>query len=61
VTGCSASGRGCDQLLRREKTLGDPRPLIEQPRGLVERLDVDLDDRGAERGEARDRRLELRR
>ena len=60
VTGCSDSGRRGDQLLRREIALGDPRPFVEQPRGLVERLDVDLDNRGAERCEARDRGLELR-
>jgi hypothetical protein len=40
-----------------EVALGDPWPLVEEPRGGIERLDIDLDDRGAERGEVRERRL----
>ena len=42
-------GRRRQQIADHQISLGDPRPFIEQPRRLVERLDVDLDQRGAER------------
>ena len=44
VTGCMDSRRRGDQRFDGEIALGDPRPLVEQPRRLVERLDVDFDD-----------------
>ncbi len=44
--------RGRQQILDHEIALGDPRPLIEQPRRLVERLEVELDQLSAERGPA---------
>jgi hypothetical protein len=46
-----------DQRARGEVALGHPRALVEQARGLVERLDIDLDDGCAEAGEPRERRL----
>ena len=44
--------RGGQQIADHEIALGDPRPLIEQPRGLIERLEIEFDQRGAERGPA---------
>ena len=49
--------RGRDQRARRDIALGEPGPFIEQARGFVERLDVDLDNDRAKPGNARQRRL----
>src|SRR5437660_1565268 len=49
-----------DEFLRREIALGDPRAFVKEPRGFVERLDIDLDDGRTERHKARDRGFELR-
>jgi len=53
------AGHGMDRIRRRRQqiadhqiALGDPWPLIEQPRGLIERLEVEFDQRGAKRGPA---------
>ncbi len=46
-----------DERAGGDVALGQPRAFVKEPRRLVERLDVDLDDRRAERGEARERRL----
>ena len=46
-----------EQRADREIALGEPWAFVEQPRGLVERLDVDLGDGGAELGEPRQRVL----
>ena len=54
VTGCSASGFSLDQRLGRRVALGDPRPLIEKPGDLGERLEIEFDDPGAERLESDD-------
>ena len=43
------------QRLEHDIALRHPGPFVEQPRRLVERLDVDFDDLRAERGRARDR------
>src|SRR5262249_59747740 len=45
-----------DQRAGGEVALGKPWSLIEEPRRLVERLDVDLDDRGAKGVKPRERR-----
>ncbi len=41
--------RGRQQVADHEIAFGDPRPLVEQPRGLVKRLEIEFDQRGAER------------
>ena len=41
--------RGRQQVADHQIAFGDPRALIEQPRGLVERLEIEFDQRGAER------------
>src|SRR5215831_19718179 len=41
-------GRGGDEIAGRRIALRQPRAFVEQPRRLVEWLDIDLDDRGAE-------------
>ena len=57
VTGWIESGDDASSDLQHDVALRHPRPFVEQPRGLVERLDVDLDDLRAERGRARHRRV----
>ena len=44
-----------EQVADHEIALGDPRPLVEQPRGLIKRLEVEFDQRGAERCPALER------
>ena len=44
VTGWIDSGDDAEQIADHEIAFRHPRPFVEQPRGLVERLDVDLDD-----------------
>ena len=53
-------GARLDQPLGRGVALGDPGALVEQPRDLEERLDVEFDERRAERGELRRRRRRRR-
>ena len=48
VTGCSDSGEEAISALRGQVALRDPRPFVKEPRRGVERLDIDLDDGGAE-------------
>ena len=55
VTGCIASGDDAISARGHDVALGHPGALVEQPRGFVERLDIDLDDRRAELCEARSR------
>ncbi len=43
------------QISDHEISLGDPRSFIEQPRGLIKRLEVESDQRGAQRGPALER------
>ena len=47
--------RGRQQVADHQIALGDPRSFVEQPRGLVERFEIELDQRGAERGPALER------
>src|SRR3984893_17081214 len=47
--------RGGQQISDHEITLGDPRAFVEQPRGFIERFEIEPDQRGAERGPARER------
>ena len=42
-------GIGLDQRLHRRVALGDPRTVIERAGDLGERLEIELDDTGAER------------
>ena len=51
VTGCIASGADAISE-RRDIALRHPRSVVQEARGFVERLDVDLDDRGAEARQA---------
>ena len=44
--------RGRQQIADHQIAFGDPRSLIEQPRGLIKRLEIEFDQRGAERGPA---------
>ena len=46
-----------DQRARGDVALRHPGPVVKEARGFVERLDVDLHDRGAEAGQARERGL----
>jgi len=46
-----------DERADRHEALGDPRPLVQQPRDLGERLEVDLDELPTERERARERVL----
>ena len=41
--------RGRQQVADDKIAFGDPRALIEQPRGLIKRLEIEFDQRGAER------------
>ena len=50
-------GLGIEQRLGRDGALGHPGPLVEQAGGLVERLDIDLDDGAAEARQPLERRL----
>ena len=49
VVGMEGLGLALDQRLGRRIALGDPRPLVEQPRHRVQRLEVELDELGAHR------------
>ncbi len=44
--------RGRQQVADHQIAFGNPWPLVEQPRGLIERFEVEFDQRGAERGPA---------
>ena len=44
----NGAGVGCQQRTRGDGALGHPGAVVEQARGLVERLDIDLDDLAAE-------------
>ena len=47
--------RGRQQIADHQIAFGDPRAFIEQPRGLIERLEIEFDQRGAERSPAHQR------
>ena len=47
--------RGRQQVADHQIAFGDPRPLVEQPRGLIKRFEVEFDQRGAERSPALER------
>ncbi len=67
VTRAAEDDLACDGVhgLRRrfdhgtggDVALGNPRPLVEQARGAIERFHVDLDERGAQAHETGERRL----
>ena len=44
--------RGRQQIADHQIAFRDPRSFVEQPRGFIERFEIELDQRGAERGPA---------